>query len=62
MKHRTRMHWSGCEWRVSLLCGATIVAEMSLDQWASLGATAGLVEDAARQAAHAAQLPAEMRH
>jgi hypothetical protein len=56
VKYSTRMDWTGREWTVTLFCGASIVAEMSLDDWANLGATAGLVEDAAREAAHEARL------
>jgi hypothetical protein len=50
MTYSTRTHWSGREWMVRLFYGAEVVAEMSLDDWAALGITSSLVEDAARQA------------
>jgi hypothetical protein len=59
MKHySTRSHWSGREWVITLSCGTTIVATMTLDEWSELGINALLVEDAARQAAHEARLQA----
>ena len=45
----TRLEWGDDEWRVHLMRDGAPVAEMSLDEWAGLGATEYLIEDALAQ-------------
>jgi hypothetical protein len=50
MTWTTKMAWRDGQHHVTLLRGAAVVAEMTLDEWAELSATAFLVEDQVRQA------------
>jgi hypothetical protein len=50
--HKDGQHW------VTLLRGDTVVAEMSLDDWAGLSMTKFLIEDQVSQAVHEQRLVA----
>jgi hypothetical protein len=47
----TRMDRTGREWRVTLSRGASVVAEMSLEDWLELEVNRFAIEDAGRFAA-----------
>ncbi|MET3995033.1 hypothetical protein ABID65_006699 [Bradyrhizobium sp. S3.9.2] len=51
----TRMHWKGEHNWVVLMRDGDVVAELTLDDWAKLGATEFLVTDALEAAAEAAR-------
>jgi hypothetical protein len=52
-KWTTRLEWNGKNWVVELSQGDWLVAKMSLDDWAQLSATTGLVADARTEAREA---------